>query len=145
MQKPETSQRQSASRSSLARRSRAELFEAGNSGYPAAAAASNQREGRVAAADHTTRARWLAALTCASSTPGTCSNAASTVNAQAAQCMPSTAICDSHRPVPASPSSKRPNTGHSAESSSTRHASLEAGMGDEGGENGASAACIAQG
>ncbi len=43
------------------------------------------------------RAR-LVAFTSARSTPGTCASAASTVKAQAAQCMPSTTTCEAQRP-----------------------------------------------
>ena len=47
--------------------------------------------------DQTMRPRWLAALICADSTPGTRRKASSMVSAQAAQCMPSNTTLDSQQ------------------------------------------------
>ncbi len=90
MQKPDTSQRHRASRDSRWRSFLTQWSLPGSSRSPAFALAWKHCEGRVCEGDQPTRARRLAASTCASLTPGTCLGAASSVKAQAAQCMPST-------------------------------------------------------
>ena len=77
----------------------------------------------MARSSHSTRARWAAALTCTSRTPGTAPIRRSIVPAQAAQCMPSRATDDSQQPsgIAAAPASAawRLKASHSSRSSSS--------------------------